>query len=110
MATFKSSKQVRYDRVITLMSNTLKTKDEIGNEVWGWKEKKVPAREVQVSAAEFYNAAQAGLRPETQFETYQAHYDGAVKVKYDGTVYNIIRTRVIGDKILIVCERVAADG
>lgn len=109
MATYKRSQQVRYDKIITLMSNTL-SQDEIGNEVWDWTEKPVAAREVQVSAAEFYNAAQAGLRPEKQFETYQVYYDSAVKVKCDGVIYNIVRTRIMGDKVLIVCERVAADG
>lgn len=109
MATAKRNETVRYDKVIVLISETI-IQDDIGNEIPSWSEKKVFGRELNVSASEYYNAAVAGLRPEKQLETYAIHYSGQQKLKYEGDTYNIIRTKNNGDKIIIVCERVAADG
>ncbi|MFT9496611.1 phage head closure protein [Anaerosolibacter sp.] len=110
MATAKyNQNQVRYDKKIYLMTKTI-VEDEIGNQVSAWAEKMTYAREVNVSSEEFYNAAVTGLRPETQFEIYKALYNGAEKVKYQGLIYSIIRTKNNGDKLILTCEKVAADG
>jgi|GEM_PF-835074 hypothetical protein len=109
MATMKRSQMVRYDKVFFLMSSTI-TRDEDGNQIPSYSEKKVFGRELNVSDSAFYNAAAAGLRPEKQLETYAVHYSGQQKLKYEGIVYSIIRTRNNGDKVILVCERVLGNG
>ncbi|MGG1673318.1 phage head-tail adapter protein [Paenibacillus sp. NRS-1783] len=109
MATSKRSQHVRYDKMIFLINSRVE-QDELGNDQESESEQRVAAREMNVSSAEFYNAATVGLRPEKQFETYERFYTGAQKLKYNGILYRIVRTRNSGDKVIIICERVAADG
>lgn len=109
MATVKRNQnQIRYDKPIYLRKKTVTT-DSIGNQKATWPERLVFGRELSVGAVEYYNAALKGLRPEIQLETYQGLYDGSEKVRYKDVVYNVIRTKPSGDKIVLVCERIGAD-
>jgi len=84
--------------------------DELGNRIETKTERLVFAEKISVGSGEFYNAAVAGLRPETRFEIYTREYQGEVKLKHEGITYRIIRTEERGEKIRLSCERVAADG
>lgn len=100
---------MRHNQVIYLQSVTV-TEDEIGNQVETVTERMVFANEIAVTAEEFYNAGQAGLRPTKRFEIYAFEYQGEERLKHDGTVYRIIRTETRGEKTRITCEKVIADG
>ncbi|QNO14926.1 phage head closure protein [Alkalicella caledoniensis] len=90
----------RFDRVLFLLNQ----KNE------QWEKSKTFGRVVNVSSVEFYNAANAGLRVEMQFEIYRRLYKNAEKVIYDGSVYSIIRTRKTkNDKLLLICEFLVVD-
>jgi len=84
--------------------------DEYGNQKEQPVERKIYANEYSVSSTEYYNAAVTGLRPEVAFEIYSFEYDGEKKFKYKGKEYNIIRTQGKGEKIIIIGEKVAANG
>lgn len=100
---------MRHNQVIYLLSITI-TEDDIGNQIPAATERKVYANEFSVSSSEFYNAAVAGLRPAKAFEVYSFEYRGEEKLKHDDTAYRIIRTQGKGEKVVLTCEKVAADG
>lgn len=100
---------MRHNKVIYLLSTTI-VEDEWGNQIEQTVERKVYANEYSVSSTEFYNAAVTGLRPEIAFEIYSFEYDGEEKFKYNDEEYNIIRTQGKGEKIVLVGEKVAANG
>ncbi len=100
---------MRHNQVINFISITI-TYDEIGNPAETPVERLVYANEYSVSSGEFYNAALTGLRPSKAFEIYSFEYQNESKFKHNGITYNIIRTQGKGEKIIIVGEKVAADG
>jgi SPP1 family predicted phage head-tail adaptor len=84
--------------------------DNIGNQTEVLGERKVYANEYSVSSGEFYNAAVTGLKPAKAFEIYSFEYNNEDKLKHDGSIYRIIRTQGKGEKVVLTCEKVAADG
>lgn len=54
-----------------------------------WKE--VFARIDSVRQSEFYQAASVGLKPEMVILTLALNYNNEEKIRYDGTLYEIIR-------------------
>lgn len=100
---------MRHNKVIYLLSTTI-VEDDWGNEVERPVERKVYANEYSVSSSEFYNAAVTGLRPEIAFEIYSFEYNNEAKFEYDNEKYNIIRTQGKGEKIVLIGEKVAANG
>jgi len=100
---------MRHNKVIYLPT-VIYGEDEWGNEIEVPSWRKVYANEYSVSSSEFYNAAVTGLRPEIAFEIYSFEYDGEKKFEYGGEEYNIIRTQGKGEKIVLVGEKVAANG
>lgn len=100
---------MRYNKVIYLASISYEV-DEWFNEVEVITWRKVYANEHSIGSTEFYNAAATGLRPELAFEIYSFEYNGEKKFKYEEEEYNIIRTQGKGEKIILVGEKVAANG
>jgi len=108
---------VTYDDYITLIkqepqldSNGLPITDDIGNQLFLVNETVVYCALSSVMRSEFYNAAAAGLRPEIVFVVHGFEYTGAQQVRFDGKLYNVIRTYAKGfEEIELTCERVAAD-
>lgn len=100
---------MRHNKVIFLVSETF-TKDEIGNHIPTAVERKVYANEYSVGSVEFYNAATTGLKPSKAFEVYSFEYKNEEKLKHEGITYRIIRTQGKGERIVLTCQRVAADG
>lgn len=101
----------RPDKALYLICSTI-TEDEIGNQIETLSERMVYGEELYVGSNEFYNAAQAGLRPEKHFEVYTREYRGETKVKCGDVTYRIIRTNPGKslEKTRLICERVGTDG
>ena len=96
-----------YDSIATLKGEPITTYDEYGNEVITYTDNEVFVLPRGVYNAEFYNAAQAGLRPSITFElTNKADYNGEKLIEWNGVLYNIIRTDWTAqrDKISLICE------
>src|SRR5690606_8479789 len=64
----------------------------------------VYANRRSIRQSEFYQAAQAGLRPEIMFEVRSAEYQGETKLRYEGTDYLVIRTYDKGEIMELVCS------
>lgn len=101
----------RPDKALYLICSTI-TEDEIGNQIETLSERMVYGEELYVGSNEFYNAAQVGLRPEKRFEVYTREYRGESRIKYDNSMYKIIRTTPgkTKERTWLICERVGADG
>lgn len=91
---------------IKLIKHSGKATDDWGNpiskdEVWT-----VFAEKMSVGQAEFYRAANQGLKPNFVFEIYAEEFKDADLVICDDVEYTIIRTyqRTL-DKLELVCER-----
>lgn len=102
-----------YDDVAILRAYGSTTFDEYGNEVREIVETTVFVQPSGVYQAEFYNAAQAGLKPSLRLElTNRADYSGQKELTFHGLDYDIIRVDWTAqrDKIALVCEEKAYHG
>lgn len=81
------------DDVLTLVSQTITTHDDYGNEVLTTKTRDVLCQIYGVSRNEFYSASQAGLKPEiiARLSDY-ADYQGEKVAVFHGDEFDIIRT------------------
>ena len=96
-----------YDSVATLKVYGTPTYDEYGNEVLSITETEVFVQPRGVYQAEFYNAAQLGLKPSlTLFLSNRDDYDGQKVIDFEGTEYNVIRVdwNAQRDGISLICE------
>ena len=100
---------MRHKEVIYLFSSAIST-DSIGNQIETAAERKVYANEYSVGSGEYYNAALNGLRPAKMFEIYTFEYRDEAKLRHNSITYKIIRTQGKGEKTILTCERVGADG
>ena len=81
------------DDVLTLISHTVTTYDDYGNEITTTKTRDVFCRIYGVTRNEFYSASQAGLKPEiTARLSDYADYSGEKSAIYQGDEFDIIRT------------------
>jgi len=96
-----------YDSVATLKTYGTPAYDEYGNEVQNITETEVFVQPRGVYQAEFYNAAQLGLKPSlTLFLTNRDDYSGQKILDFEGTEYNVIRVdwNAQRDGISLICE------
>ena len=96
-----------YDSVATLKAYGTPTYDEYGNEVPTITETEVFVQPRGVYQAEFYNAAQLGLKPSlTLFLSNRDDYSGQKILDFEGTEYNVIRIdwNAQRDGISLICE------
>lgn len=89
---------MRHKDVIELVSIEI-VEDELGNQTEQPACRQIFANEFDISATEFYEAGAQGLKPEKRFEIYDFEYQGETKFRYNGIVYDIIRTQTKGEKI-----------
>lgn len=94
--------------VLTLI-NVSFTTDEIGNDKESIVEADVFCEVTSAGRAEFFSAAQAGLRPEYKFKIWAFDYDGQTKVRYDGREYDIYRTFKSHDIVELYAKAVTAN-
>ena len=81
------------DDVITLISETVTGFDEYGNEIMQTTERDLMCRIYGVTRSEFYAAATVDLRPDvTVVLSDFADYEGEKLARWNGEVYDIIRT------------------
>lgn len=87
--------------------------DAVGNEVKTYSERQVFCKTRGVTRREFYDAAQAGLRPQiVLIMQNKIDYEGEEEVEFHGKVYGVMRTYWDdADEIeLILEERTALNG
>jgi SPP1 family predicted phage head-tail adaptor len=81
-----------YDGVAYLISAGQPTYDEYGREIQTETERMVYVQPMSVYQAEFYNAAQLGLRPSLRLHlANRADYLGEKVLVYEGETYTVIR-------------------
>lgn len=96
---------MRFDKVITLISEVT-TKNDFGQQVVSsTSEKEVFASVKSVVRSEFYQSVQSGYAPKITFEVRTSEYNGASKIKYADKYYRVIRDfSSDGLNSEIVCE------
>lgn len=89
---------------ITLLRPTKAKTDDFGiDQVSAYSEKNVLCTVHSASRSEFYQAAQAGRKPEFEMEIFAGDYDGEPLARYDGRLYDVVRTyRPQGDDYIIL--------
>lgn len=96
-----------YDGVATLKAYGEPSYDKYGNEIQTVTETEVFVQPRGVYQAEYYNAAQIGLKPSiTLTISNRDDYSGQKVVEYEGTEYSVIRTdwNAQRDSISLICE------
>lgn len=102
-----------YDDVATLIKYGSSTFDEYGNESISTEKTDVYVMPRGVYQSEFYNAAQAGLKPTITFEiSNREDYHGEQVVEYKKRFYTVIRTdwNAQRDRISLICEEKTNNG
>ena len=102
-----------YDSVATLKSKTISGFDKYGNPIETEVKTIVYVQPRGVYSAEFYNAAQLGLKPELSlYMTNKADYDGQKVLEFEGKKYSVIRVdwSAQRDGITLVCEERSGNG
>ena len=96
------------DAIAYLVQDDVRTYDEYGNEVISQPLKEIFVQVDTVYNTEFYNAAQAGLRPTLRFYiTHRIDYNGETDIVYEGERYHVIRTDWSGHGVALICEEQA---
>lgn len=96
-----------YDGTATLLKDGARTYDAYGNETITRTEREVYVQPRGVYQAEFYNAAQNGLRPSlTLFIANKEDYEGETLLVYEGKRYVVIRVdwSAQRDGVSLICE------
>ena len=96
-----------YDSVATLIGQGVTTYDDYLNEVVETIEREVYVQPRGVYQSEFYNAAQAGLKPSvTLFIPNKEDYHNETVLSFEGRNYDVIRVdwNAQRDGISLICE------
>lgn len=102
-----------YDGIATLIEYGASTYDDYGNEEIQTTETEVFVQPRGVYNSEFYNAAQAGLKPTlTLFIANKTDYSGQKVLRYEGREYAVIRVdwKAQRDGISLICEERIING
>lgn len=95
-----------YDVSCKLLARTITT-NSIGVEEETITELEIPIIKVEdVYLNEFYEANEAGFKPELRLRISSLNYSDQMELIYKGTTYSIIRTEEpYADEIILICER-----
>ena len=96
-----------YDNTATLIEYGSQSFDEYGNEILETIEREVFVLPRGVYNSEFYNAAQAGLKPSLAlFISNKEDYHGETVLSFEGRNYDVIRTdwNAQRDGISLICQ------
>lgn len=102
-----------YDGIATLIAYGTTTYDEDRNEISQETESEVYVQPRGVYQAEYYNAAQLGLKPSLTLEiAHRDDYNGQKVLRYEGREYSVIRVdwNAQRDKISLICEERVDNG
>lgn len=95
-----------YNNELTLLGLEV-IRDEIGQEIEVPTETKVLCKVKSIGRAEFYAAAQTGLKPSITFVIHGYEYNGEGKVEFKGDEYKVIRSySATFEELELVCEKV----
>lgn len=98
---------MEYTEIIYLMGSEM-IEDDIGNSIpSSISYKKVYAKKQSLRTNEFYNATMAGLTPSCEFVIKRLNYNGENELKWNDTIYKVIRTIDPKNKfdIVLVCAK-----
>jgi hypothetical protein len=99
---------MRYHDVIYLIKVTI-IEDELGNQIPQERSRMIFANQYNLSASEYYQASNQGLKPEKAFQINTLDYQGEEEIGHDGVSYTIIRTQIRGDKMILTAQRKIAN-
>lgn len=102
-----------YDSIATLKQKNAPTFDEYGNEIITYTDREVYVKPRGVYSAEFYNAAQAGLKPSVTFEiAAREDYNGERLIVWQEQEYDVIRVDWTAqrDRVRLICEERVSNG
>lgn len=96
------------DDIAYLIKETATGRDEYGNEIIERTPRMVYCQVQTVTQSEFYAAGTDGIKPELELTiSHRADYEGENLIKYNGAVYDIIRTYWKGDAVtLTIAEHI----
>ncbi|RBP89395.1 SPP1 family predicted phage head-tail adaptor [Cytobacillus firmus] len=99
-----------YDDELTLIEQVYGS-DNIGNQIPSEKKTTILCDSKSVSRAEFYNAANNGMKPTRIFLIHKFEYDEQQKVEFEGKRYDVIKTyKVNSEEIELTCQRMIGNG
>lgn len=94
-----------YSAELTLLSSSL-VSNNIGVQEEYCTEKTIPVIKIEdIYANEFYEANAQGFQPTLRIRISSLNYENEAELIYMGIVYSIIRTQLLGDELILVCER-----
>lgn len=94
-----------YNDIAFLCKETI-TQDEYGNQMVTISEREIFCKTQSIGMREFYTAATTDLSPSIKLVLADEYdYEGEKLIKYDGVLYNVIRTFVKKHGIEIILER-----
>lgn len=98
---------MEYTEIIYLQNQVL-VEDDIGNSIPSSSTStKCYAKKQSVRTNEFYNATMTGLTPSCEFVVKKLNYNGEKELKWNNTLFEIIRTIDPKNKfdIVLVCAK-----
>lgn len=89
------------DDIAFLVAEISNGRDEIGQELPPTAVRtEIYCKQKSIKQSEFYQASQAGLKPEFVIETSMFDYSGQEAIEVDGVIYKIYRTFEREDEII----------
>lgn len=92
MAVVRVNNLNDYEEDIILISGTSTETDEFGNPISEPTRTEIQATKKDISQSEFYQAAQANIRPAVEFIVNADEFNGEPLVEWQGSQYSINRT------------------
>jgi SPP1 family predicted phage head-tail adaptor len=96
-------KTMRFNALIEL-GNATETLT-LGEIVQTYTYRNIYANELTISQKEFYESNALGLKPELAFQIRAIDYQSDERIRYNGVIYEIIRSSKKGEFISLICSR-----
>lgn len=98
-----------YDSVITLLKANLDQDTDTGifelESPTAYTETKAYAHVDSISRSEWFNAGNAGIKPDYRFRMPRSSYDGQTALDYGGVRYSIYRTYTAKNEIELYAQK-----
>lgn len=103
--------ELKFITPIYLINDEVESTDNAGDVSTTPNKRKVFADKVSIGQNEFYQAHRSGLKPELRFNIRSSEYLGEMRLKFNNTVYSIMRTYDKQDGIMeLTCSRENSNG
>lgn len=94
-----------YSPELTLLSSSI-ISNKIGVQEEYSTQRTIPIIKIEeVYSNEFYEANAQGFQPTLRVRISALNYENETELIYIGTTYSVIRTQLVGDELILVCER-----